>query len=233
MNKRMRIAVSGGFAALTVVFCALYAQEVRADADRQRAEVLERFGGESVRLVVAVDGLEAGDVVSRQNVVEKDWVGDLAPKGALTSLGDAIDRKVTVPVDEGAPLTELNFRDEGEMPEVPAGYMAVQVPLSDKLGLPSSVATGSRLVAYEVGDDGTRLITGDIRTLVAAQSTGAVSRGAVSLAARPDDVSRILAASAEGSLRLAVPADDVSPEAGAEAPSEVMPEGPSEGGEKR
>lgn len=128
MNKRMRIAVSGGFAALTVVFCALYAQEVRADADRQRAEVLERFGGESVRLVVAVDGLEAGDVVSRQNVVEKDWVGDLAPKGALTSLGDAIDRKVTVPVDEGAPLTELNFRDKGEMPEVPAGYMAVQVP---------------------------------------------------------------------------------------------------------
>lgn len=209
MDRRMRLVLSGGFAVLTAGLCALYAQEVHADADRQRNEVLERFGGQTVRLVVAAEALEAGDVASKQNVVEKDWAGDLVPEGAYLSLDDVIDCKVTVPAAAGAPLTELNFRESDEMPAVPDGYVAIQVPITDKLGLPGSVCAGTRLVAYEVSDDGTKTLSGDVQVLLAQTSPSGLTRGSISVAARPSDVPALLAASAEGSLRLVMPADGV------------------------
>ncbi len=231
MDRRMRLVLSGGFAILTAGLCVLYAQEVHADADRQRNEVLERFGGQTVRLVVASETLEAGDVASGQNVAEKDWAGDLVPEGAYLSLDDVIDRKVTVPAAAGAPLTELNFRESDELPAVPDGYVAIQVPITDKLGLSGSVAAGTRLVAYEVSDDGARMISGDIQVLLAQTGSSGVSRGSISVAARPDEVPSMLQASAEGSLRLVVPADDV--EVAAAAPVSVGPKDDAEGGESR
>lgn len=224
MEKKLRLVLSGSLAAMTAGLCLLYGQQVHAEADAERAEVLERFGGERVQLVVAADGLEAGDTVTRQNVELREWVADLAPAGALMSLDDVVDRQITVPAAEGAPLTGLNFRDEGQMPEVPSGYMALQVPLSEKLGLTTSAPAGARLVAYEVADDGTRLIAGDVQVLVAAgaaSGTGAVSRGSISVAVRPDDVAALLAASAEGSLRLVVPSSDVDLAGAEPAPTNV------------
>lgn len=209
MTKRFRLVLSAAFAVLTAGLCALYAQEVRAQADAERAEVLERFGSERVQLVVAETALEPGDTVTRQSVCVKEWAGELAPQGAITSLDDVIEHTVTVPVAEGAPLNELNFRDSSELPEVPSGYVAVQVPITDKLGLTTTVPAGARLVAYEVTDDGTRLISGDVQVLVAATSgASGITRGSISVAARPDDVVAMLTSSAEGSLRLVVPADD-------------------------
>ncbi len=222
MKRRFRVVLSGAFAVLTAGLCMLYAQEVRGEAERQRADALERYGGESVRLVVASESIEAGESASSQNTSEKEWASELAPEGALTSLDDVTGRKVTVPVAKGAPLTEMNFRDADEMPEVPSGYMAVQVPLNDKLGLPSAVPAGSRLVAYEVSDDGTRLVSGDVKVLLAAAADAtSISRGSVSLAVKPDVVSAVLTASAEGSLRLAVPSADVEAAEVAEAPKQV------------
>lgn len=215
MTRRMRLLLSGALAVLTAGLCALYAQEVHAEADRQRAEVLERFGGQTVRLVVASEALEAGDVVSRRNVAERDWAGELVPEGALMSLDDVLDQKVTVPVASGAPLTSLNFRDEDQMPAVPDGYVAIQVPVTDKLGLPGQVVAGTRLVAYEVTDDGARTLSADVQVLLAQSGSSSLARGSISVAARPDDVAALLSASAEGSLRLVMPADDVGVSAAA------------------
>lgn len=234
MNRRFKILLSGAFAVLTAGLCLLYGQEVRADAERQRSEVLERFGGETVSLVVATDALEAGDAVSRQNTTVREWVADLAPDGALTSLDDVLDMKVSVPCAAGAPLTELNFRDEAQMPEVPAGFMAVSVPVTEKLGLPDKAPSGSRLVAYEVTDDGTRQISSDVRVLLAeASSSSVMSRGSISVAVKPDCVAALLTASAEGSLRLVLPADDVEAADAAQAPTQVEAGAASEGGDAR
>ena len=233
MTKRFRLILSGALALLTVGFCALYAQEVRAEANRERSEVLERYGGEVVRLVVAPDGLEAGDTVSAQNAELREWVGTLAPKEALVSMDDAVGRRVTVPAAAGAPLTELNFRDEGEVPEVPSGYMALQVPLGEKLGLSASVGAGTRLVAYEVGDAGTRLLSGDVQVLAASASGGAsLSRGSICVAVRPGDVASLLSSSTAGTLRLVIPSEDVRADQVATAPSSVEAAGDeSEGAE--
>ncbi|QOY61008.1 SAF domain-containing protein [Thermophilibacter immobilis] len=211
MTRRLRFVLSGALALLAAVLCASYGQHVRDEADRVRAEALERYGGEVVNLVVASDGLEAGDIVDRQSVVERDWIFDLAPEGAVTDLESVLGTEVTVPVAAGAPLTSLNFRDDADAVEVPSGRVALSVPVTDKLALPSSVAAGGMLVAYEVQDAGTKVVSSSLQVLRApGEQTTVGSHAAITLAALPDDVAPVLAASAQGSLRLALPADDVT-----------------------
>lgn len=232
MDRRLRLALSGSCALLAAVLCALYGQHVQDEANRVRSEALERYGGEVVSLVVATEGLEAGDVVDRSNVAERDWLADLAPTDAVIGLDSVMGSEVTVPVAEGVPLTALNFRDGTEAVEVPDGRVALSIPVTDKLGLPAATASGTTLAAYEVSDEGARLVTEDAQVLrVPGEQTGvSLSLGAVTLAVRPEDVAQVLSASAQGSLRLALPADDdVDLTQGEEksAPSEALPESSS------
>ena len=232
MSTRFRIILSAAFALLGVVSCLAYAETVRQEAERVRSDAIERFGGEVARLVVATQTLEAGEVITERNVRVRDWVSDLAPAGALVSLDDAIGREVRVPVAEGAPLTELNFRDESALSEVPSGHVAVSVPVTDKLGISRGVTRGAHVSAYAVSGDGPRLIASDIEVLSElASSTGIVASQQITIAVLPDDVSEVLGASASGDLRLVIPADDVevttevSDEATeSEPPTEMSPE---------
>ena len=78
-----------------------------------------------------------------------------------------------------------------------------------------------------------RLVAEDLLVLrAAADQSGMGSRGDVTLAARPESVASVLSASAEGSLRLALPADDADDLASSlgAAPTEVAPV--EEGGEE-
>lgn len=233
MTRRFRLVVSGSCALLAAALCALYGQSVRDEAERVRSETLARYGGEVVSLVVAPEGLEAGDVVDRRNAVERDWLADLAPEGAVVGIDSVVGAEVTVPAAAGAPLTELNFRDGEDAVEAPSGRVALSVPVTADLGLPASVAAGTTLAAYEVAESGVRLVATGLQVLRApSEATGALSRGSVTLAVEPADVASVLAASAEGSLRLALPADDAGDlaETLPSAPSEVRAEAPAGAG---
>ena len=229
MTRRFRFALSGACAVLAALLCALYGQHVQDEADRVRAEALERYGGEVVRLVVAPEGLEAGEVVDGRNVTERDWLADLAPEGAVVDLDEVMGDEVTIPAAAGAPLTELNFRDSEDAVEVPAGRMALSLPVTESLGLPPSAGEGTVLVAYRVGDTGVSLVSAELQVLRALSEQGGLgSRGTVTVAVAPEAVASVLSASADGSLRLALPADDAADlaESSGTAPTSV---GPGEG----
>lgn len=226
MSLRFRILFSSACAVLAVLLCVASANAAREEAERERNEALARYGGEVVGLVVADEGLEAGDVITSSNVSERDWVSDLAPADALTSLDDVLGRQLTVPIAEGAPLTSLNFREDTETVEVPSGHVAVSVPITDKLGLGSNVPVGARVVAYRVTDSASELLAGDATVISSPGTEGSTTRGSLTVALLPDDVSAVLGASASGDLRLVQPADDVAEmgEGDVSAPEEVTPE---------
>ncbi len=210
MSARFRIIFSAAFALLGVMACLVYADSVRQEAERVRSDAIERFGGEVASLVVANQALETGEVITERNVRVRDWVADLAPADAITNIEDVVGREVSVPVAEGVPLTQLNFRDEQALSEVPAGHVAVSVPVTDKLGLARGVTRGARVSAYAVDADGTKLIATDIEVLSElAASSSVVAAQQITIAVMPGDVSEVLDASASGSLRLVIPADDV------------------------
>lgn len=233
MRRRFRLVASGACAVAATALCLLYGQGVREEAEQARAEALERYGGEVVSLVVATEGIEAGEVVDRTNVAERDWLVDLVPEGAVTAADEVLGAEVSVPVAAGLPLTTLNFRDAAGAVEVPADRVALSVPLADDLGLPPAVTAGTTLAAFEVTDAGTRLLADDLQVLATAQeSAGLAARGSITLAVAPADVPSVLSASAEGSLRLALPGEgslDLGA-GGASAPTDVPAEGSSPGG---
>ena len=210
MSLRFRVVLSSACALLAVMACLAYASGVREEAERVRAEVLERYGGEVVTLVVASTRLEPGDVVSQSNVSTREWVADLAPEGAVVSLADVLGREVGVATEKGAPLTQLTFRSSSDLADVPDGHVALSIPLTDKLGVPRGIGQGATLVAYAVTNEGTRLVSGEMTVLAAPVATALGSGGQLTLSLLPDDVAAVLTASASGDLRLVMPAGEAT-----------------------
>ena len=133
------------------------------------------------------------------------------PEGAITNLDDVVGKKVTVAVASGAPLTQLNLRETGAAVEVPSGMIAVSVPLTDKLGVGEGVVAGDRLVAYRVADGTATVLAREATVLSLPEGAKTLASGsqAMTIALAPEDVSSVLAASTEGSLRFGLPASDV------------------------
>lgn len=213
MNKRTRIAISSVCGLVALLASVGYAQHVRGEAERARSQALARYGGEVASLVVSLRSIEAGEVVTNSDVEDRDWLVSLAPSHAITEPADVIGREVTVPVEEGAPLTELNFRDASQIAEIPSGHVAVSVPITDRLGVSAAIRVGAHVTAYRTAEDVAEVICADAIVLAVPSSSGTIaSHGTLTVAVKDNDVSRILMASTSGDLRLVVPADDVKQE---------------------
>ena len=223
MSLRFRIVFASACALLAVLAFASYAGQVRAEAEKVRSDAIARYGGEVVSLVVTNRQIEEGETISSSDVSTRDWVADLAPDGAMTSADEVVGKKLTVACAKGSPVTELNLREDTDSIEVPSGHISVGVPLADRIGISTETKPGTQVVAYTTGEKGTSLLASNIVVLSVSKGGSGSGGAGVSLAVMPDDVAKVLSASAEGELRLVVPADDVSslPKGDGSAPASV------------
>ena len=220
----MRLVLSVLCGALAVVVGVLYVGQVRAEGERERNEAIRRYGGELVTLAVASRTIEAGEIVTASDVSMRDWVSSLAPKGSLTSIEDAVGKQLSVPVVEGAPLTDLNFRQAETRLDIPSGHVALSVPLTEKLGISSSVPQGAHLSAYRVAEGSSEVLCGDVTVISSPDNAGTVSgRGFVTIAVDAACIAPVISASTAGDLRLVLPADDVKQEAATAQRQNVEP----------
>ncbi len=223
MSKRFRLVLSAAFAVLALMGCLAYGGAVRAEVEADRAEALEKYGGEVATIIVAADNLEAGEVVSSRNCVERDWVASLVPEGAVTSLDAIVGRTLTSPISRGTPLTEVALRDSTETLDIPSGMAAYTVTLNERTGVPASVALGTNLIAYRVVDGQTALISTDV--MVIGQDPEGQSR--ITVAVPYDDISELIQAATDRSLRLVQPSSEAGELGDVTALMDEVP--PSEG----
>ena len=227
MTAKARIAIAVACAVLAVVASHAYAQEARRKEAQLRQETLDRYGGEVVQLAVATRRLEAGATIAASDVALKEWVSELAPEGALQDLDELVGKTLSSAVAEGQVLTDLAVSSSASSLEIPSGTVAVSLALNDKLGLVSGVDAGSRVFAYRVDDGGTQLVSGKVTVVSLNSEGGALSSSkSVTVAAKPEDIPALLEAAAQGTLRLVLPASNVSAASAgvAAAPSVVEPE---------
>lgn len=211
MTARVRVVIALACAALAVFAGHAYAEEARRQEAQLRQETLERYGGEVVSLVVATHRLEAGESITEADVALKEWVAELAPENALVSLDDAIGSVLGAPMEKGQVLTKLALGGRTSSLEIPSGTVAVSLALSDKLALVAGVDAGSRVFAYRVAEGGVQLVSSRVTVVSVTNEGGALSSSKdVTVAARPADIPALLEAAAEGSLRLVVPASNVT-----------------------
>lgn len=218
MNRRFRLILSAAAAVAACLLAVVYADSVREDALSERSEALARYGGEVTNLVVATQALSAGEELDAYNCEEREWLVDLMPDDAILSTDDAYGRIVSAPVTAGSVITSADIVDSSETFEIPSGRVALTIPLTDRLGIYKTVETGSVLAAYVIDGQTTRLVSSNV-VVLAQESTS--SSGSITLALLPEDVSAIVAASTDNTLRLVKPADDVVSLTSAQGPESV------------
>lgn len=210
MRRNTKLLTSFACGVLAIMLAIAYADTVREQVLAERAEALERYGGEVTSLVVARSALNAGDLISESNVETREWLTDLAPTGAVMQLDDVIGMRLTSPVGKGEPLNEVDIAQTDGAIDVPEGRVAISVRISDKTGVRQDVAYGSQVLAYRFVDDDLELITSDALVISnASAATMSSSKETVCLAVLPKDVEAVLAASSDASLRLALPGTGV------------------------
>lgn len=205
MSRRFRLLLALAFAGLAALLTLAYGNSVRAEAESERAEVLERFGGETAPVLVATQALDAGAVLNASALEVRTWPSELVPDGALNSVEEALGEALAHPLGAGAPVTETVLASRQRALVVPAGHAALTVPVGERTGVSDDLVAGTALVAYRVRDGACRLLCGPVRVLEAGE-------GALTVAVPAEHVAGMVTAASDGSLRLVVPAGDVNPE---------------------
>lgn len=214
MSLRIRLIIAFVCACIAGGIVFQYAQTIRADAQKMREDLQKRYGGEIVQLVVTTKALQVGDTISKEDISTRDWLSELAPFDAYTSEDEVLGKTVKAPIAGNVPLSKANFSNVSEETPIPEGYVALNIPMSEKLGIGMHVAPHTAVVAYEATHKSSELITKDALVLYSQEDeAGHMGRMSCVIALRPEDVERVLTASAKGSLKLVVPA----PQRGAES----------------
>lgn len=215
MRKHIRLITALACGLLAVLLAFAYGEQARAEVRAERSEVLERYGGEVTNLVVARRELASGEVISENNLEVQEWLADLAPEGAITDVSEVVGLRLSNSVAKGEPLNALDVASQEGALDIPDGRVAISVYVNDKTGLAQSVANGARVLCYRSVDDGLKAICSDAFILangVSGTSSLSTSTGTICLAVLPTYVEDVLAASSDGSLRLALPGEGVAAE---------------------
>jgi pilus assembly protein CpaB len=123
----IRTIIVGGLALACGVSAAVGVHQFRNTAE-------ERVELETVSIVVTALDIPRGTTLSEEAVFMREWPKEQLPDGALTSVEEAVDRTVLIPLLKGEPLVEkkLAQKDEGRgmAPLVKKGMRAftIQTP---------------------------------------------------------------------------------------------------------
>lgn len=157
------------------------------------------------------------------------------PSGAISSVTGVTDRVLAVPVTKGEVLTTARFQypsEAGLSYNVPAGFVAVTVPVDDARGIAELVKPGDRVAVLTTvanrtgGGDVTGYAVKGARVLAVGRSTGTEAQGAqagssggvlgggsssgssgsktITLAVSGDDAQKVVFAAEAGRLWLAL-----------------------------
>jgi pilus assembly protein CpaB len=179
----------------------------------------------SVPVVVASRTLQVGERLTRDDVRLVAWPAKNQVPGAFADPKTVIDRGVIETVGENEPITNRKVagaeQGAGLPPVIPPGMRAVSVRVNDVVGVAGWVLAGTRVdVLVSVNDDGTggrkeamaRVVVSNVMVLSAGQNVnteetkqGAAQKVAVvTLAVLPEDAERVVLATNEGKISLAL-----------------------------
>ena len=81
MRRKANLIAGAVCGALCVSSVLAYGAEVQNSFEKERAEVLERYGGEQVEVCVATEDIEVGDVFGKRQYREASLAGGAASRG--------------------------------------------------------------------------------------------------------------------------------------------------------
>lgn len=221
MRKRRSLAFGAACGVICAACMAAYGNQLESAVADERAEMLERFGGEQVEVRVATRDIAVGERLSDANSTSQLWLSALLPDQAVIDAGDVAGRSVTTPIFEGEVVCAQRFDETEEKPlQVPDGMCAVSVPADTLASVGGSVAPGALVDVYASSGSSTDLLAQSVLVLSTSASgqASASPLSWVTLAVAPDRVEEFVAAAQRTELYFTLPASGVrgSKEGGAQ-----------------
>lgn len=210
MKRRGMIAISLICGALCAGSVLVYAHGVETDAQAARDEALARYGGEQAEVCVATRDIAPGEVLDASNTEQRQWLVDLLPSGAVSSLSEVEGMPAASSIVSGEVVTQTRLEAASSDMRVPAGTSALSVEVDSAQAVGGALQVDARVDVYATGQSGAQLVVAGARVL--AQGAQSSSRMWVTLAVPPDRVQELVTAADTSSLYLALPSDAASGE---------------------
>ena len=210
VTKKTRILISV-LSALLASFCFFaYVQNVRAEAEKSRAEAIQKYGGELTSILVATKQIEPGETLSSSNTQLKSWISDLIPEGAITNPESVMGCTVSSVIGVGMPVVSLHLRSVASQISIPENLVGLTISHGEKYGLAERLSAGTKLAAYEVTDSLITCIASDIAVLSDDTEGTLYTSSSVTLGLTPEQVPAVLSAYARGTLRFTLPGSKIN-----------------------
>ena len=185
-----------------------YAAGVRGQASGEREKALERYGGETALVCVASRPIAAGETFSERNVEVLEWLVDLLPEGALADPDEVIGKTAACAIAQNTPLSRVLVESATEPINVPEGLVALSVPCTADAAVGGTLAAGSIVDVYVVGDGSARPVAQEVQVLKTNVASGLGSLAWAVLAVAPDQVESLVAACAVQKVYLTLPSEE-------------------------
>src|SRR5215472_8897129 len=175
-------------------------------------------------LVVASVPLPLGTRLDSTNLKVIQWPANQSVAGMFTRLDDCVNRAVITPLAENEPVLEAKLAPKesgaGLSATIPEGMRGVSVSVNEVVGVAGFVVPGTMVDVLVTGHalgggsaaqgDITRTILENVRVLAAGQKVQQDREGkpqtvaVITLLVSPDDASKLVMASTDGRIQLAL-----------------------------
>ena len=208
-----RTAVLGIASGLACALCVgLYAFQIDQEAQLQRAEALEKYGGSQVEVYVARRDLAAGEAIDDSAVEKRQWLAELLPDGAVTDLELVRGSLLNSPVFAGEVVCAGRLKADTDQLTVPEGMCALSVPGKDVQTVGGRLAAGMEADVYVTGPSGSSLLAERVAVLAVGKEGGVGSGNCwVTIAVEPSLVQEMVQAAQSYELYFAMPGADTRP----------------------
>ncbi len=209
--KRSKTLVLGIICGAICVACSLaYTHQVRSEAESERSEALERYGGEQLEVCVAKRDIAPGETIDDASIETRMWLADLLPDEAIRATDDAVGKSVSSSIVAGEVITQRRLGNVGDELDVPEGLTAVSVPAKDVQAVGGAVAPGSKIDVYATGGTSTEVIAQSVLVLAtsAADAQSDTSVTWITVAVEPEMVQEMVVAAQKTELYFTLPGTD-------------------------
>ena len=171
-------------------------------------------------VVAAAHTLTAGARVTAADLKLVAWPERAVVPGSFATVDAVVDRGVITQVLENEPLTETKLAPReggaGLQTTIPEGMRAISVRVNEVIGVAGFVVPGTRVdvlvTLKDNNDTTTRTVVGNVQVLTAgtrydqdkSKDGEPIQSSVVTLLLTPEDAGRVVLASAEGSIMLAL-----------------------------
>lgn len=196
----------------------LYIAMLDDQAAREHSEMLSRYGGEQIEVVVARRDIAQGEIIEDAAIETRMWVSALLPEGALTTPSEAVGKQVGSSILKGEVISTRRFGLAQTAIDVPEGLSAVSVPARDVQAVGGILRAGMRVDVYAVGSSSTAKILSGVSVVDTSVKEDAVSISGdsvqwVTLAVAPGRVQELVTAAQNLELYFVLPGE-AAPAAG-------------------